>query len=450
MRPEAAARFSSEELIMLSGLGSLVRGGLRRRQFLWVGYSGLLGLTAGDVARRQAWAGPDQGSAKARNVIQVFLTGGPATIDMWDLKPDAPEKIRGEFRPIETSAQGVQISEHMPLLAKQMHLGTLIRSMTHTIAEHTQGQAYVMTGNRPRPAVESPSLGSLSAALMPTNRGIPINMTLGRVPAAGAGELGAVFNPFELTLVDERAPQASAEAIGLPEGFSTSDLDRRRLVLEKLDEKLNRSGEAGTAGQLKQFQQDALEILRSDRIRAALDVDREPDATRKPFGNSGVGRSALVARRLLEAGARFVTIGFGDWDTHDNNFTRLRTNMLPQLDQALGALLADLSANGLLKETIVYCAGEFGRTPSINTNAGRDHWSRAMTVLLAGGGIRPGIAWGATDDLGSDPSEHACSPDDVSATIFQQLGFGPAQQVQATSGRVSPLFRNGTVLHDLV
>jgi uncharacterized protein (DUF1501 family) len=201
---------------------------------------------------------------------------------------------------------------------------------------------------------------------------------------------------------------------------------------------------------LQQFQHDALEILRTDRIRSALDVAREPEPTRELYGTSVVGRGALVARRLLEAGGRFVTIGFGDWDTHDNNFTRLRNTLLPQLDQALAALIDDLSSRGLLEETLVYCAGEFGRTPHVNSNAGRDHWSRAMTVLLAGGGIRGGTVVGATDEHAGDPADRPCSPDDVSATLFHQLGFAPTRQVQTPSGRVIPLFRNGAVIQELL
>jgi hypothetical protein len=369
---------------------------------------------------------------------------------LWDLKPEAPEKVRGEFRPIETAAPGVRICEHLPRLARQMHRAALIRSVTHTIAEHTQGQAYVMTGNRPRPAAESPSLGSLSAALLPTSRGTPVNITLGRVPSSSAGELGAMYNPFEVALPDGRVAQATSEAVGLPEGFTTADLERRRQVLARLEERFTQQGPNTLPRQLQQFQHDALEILQSDRIRGALDVDREPDTTRELYGTSVAGRAALVARRLLEAGGRFVTIGFGDWDTHDNNFTRLRNTMLPQLDQALAALIEDLSSRGLLEETIVYCAGEFGRTSHINSNAGRDHWSRAMTVLLAGGGIRGGAVVGTTDEFASDPTDRPCSPDDVSATLFHQLGFAPTRQVQTPSGRMIPLFRNGTVITELL
>lgn len=421
-----------------------------RRNILQIGCSSTLALSFGHLGLRSAAAAANSPAPRARNVIQIFLTGGPSTIDMWDLKPNAPDSIRGDFRPIETSVPEIQICEHLPKLAKQMHHAALVRSVSHTIAEHTQGQAYVMTGNRPRPAVESPSLGSLSAALLPSQRGIPVNINVGSVPSSGAGDLGASYNPLEVSPTDGRTREKTTESFGLPEGFSKTDLERRKQVLQRLDQRFNQVGSSTLPRQLEQFQQDAMEILRSDKIQEALNIEREPEANRTLFGNSVVGRSALAARRLIEADARFVTIGFGDWDTHDNNFTRLRNTLLPQLDQALAALLEDLAARDLLKETIVYCTGEFGRTPGINSNLGRDHWSRSMSVLLAGGGLRSGLVYGSTDATGSDPDHDPCSPDDISATIFHQLGFTPNHQVQTLAGRSISLFRNGSVLQGLI
>lgn len=423
---------------------------LSRRSFLQFGCTSVIGFALGHRGIPSAFAAPNSSTAIAKNVIQIFLTGGPSTIDMWDLKPDAPAAIRGDFHPIETSVPSLQICEYLPKLAKQMHRATIVRSVTHTIAEHTQGQAYLMTGNRPSPTAESPSLGSLSAALLPSRRGMPVNVSVGTVPSSGAGDLGANFNPLEVTPSDGRSGDRVRESIGLPDGFTRSDLERRKDVLQRLDQKFDQLGSTTLTRQLGQFQQDSLEILRSDKIREALDIEREPESTRTLFGNSLVGRSALAARRLVEADARFVTVGFGDWDTHDNNFTRLRNNLLPQLDQALAALLEDLASRDLLNETIVYCTGEFGRTPTVNTNLGRDHWSRTMSVLLAGGGFRSGSIYGSTDKHGSDPDLNPCSPDDISATIFHQLGFAPEHQLQSASGRSIPLFRNGTVVSELL
>ena len=423
---------------------------LNRRAFLRVGTAGLAGLTLSAALRRAQAAQADAAAAApAKNVILLFLTGGPATIDMWDMKEGAPEAIRGEFKPRETSLVGVQICEHMPSLAKAMHRVTLVRSLSHTIAEHSQGAAYVMTGNRPSPALEYPALGSLAARLLAAGSGVPPYVTIGAVPSAKAGDLGSDLNPFEISVPGaRRGEQPRSNRLGLPEGFSSSDLERRERILARLDERMRRY-DAELPWQLDRFQQQALDILRSDKINKALDVASLPPADREAYGASPLGHSLLAARRLIEAGARFVTVGYGDWDTHANNFTRLRTTLLPELDRGLAALLGDLDQRGLLSETIVYCTGEFGRTPGVNGAAGRDHWARSMTALLAGGGLKPGV-YGATDPLGHEPSQDACSPDDVSATVFHQLGIAPTNQVQNRSGRPIPLFRNGRVLGNLV
>jgi hypothetical protein len=419
-----------------------------RRNFLRVGAAGLAGLSLANALRQSAAA---EGTAPpAKNVIMIFLTGGPATIDMWDMKPAARQKIRGEFQPRDTSAEGVRICEHFPRLAAKMHLATLVRSLTHTIAEHTQGTAYLMTGNRPSPANDYPSLGSLSARLLAGNRGMPAYVTVGAVPSPGAGDLGAGLNPFEVSLAEGRGNDNAPDRIGLPLGFTVTDLDRRRRVLERLDRRMREFESVGLPQQLDRFQQEALDILRSDKINKSLDIDGDTTARREKFGPTFLGRSALAASRLIEAGARFVTIGLGDWDTHANNFTRLRTTLLPQLDQGLAALLGDLDERSLLQETIVYCTGEFGRTPVVNDAEGRDHWARTMTALVAGGGFRRGMAYGATDDEGYEPKDKSCSPDDLSATIFRQLGFPPGHQVVTRGGRPVPLFRNGRVLEPLV
>jgi hypothetical protein len=426
------------------------KGSFDRRNFLQVGSVGLLGLSLEHCLAQRSTTASEKGSARAKNVIMIFLSGGPPTIDMWDMKPDAPLAIRGEFQTRDTSVPGVRICEHLPLLAKEMHRVTLVRSLTHTIAEHTQGTAYVMTGNRPNPAFEWASLGSLSASLFESKQGVPVYMTMGSVASAGAGELGNSFNPFEVATAEGRGNERNVGRIGLPAGFTVTDLERRQKVLERLDRRMRELDATPLPKQLGQFQRDAFEILRTDKINKALDLENESEARRKQYGGSFIGQSTLAARRLIEAGARFVTIGIGDWDTHANNFTRLRTSLLPQLDTALAALLADLGDSGLLDETIVYCTGEFGRTPQVNSTAGRDHWSRAMSALLAGGGFRPGLVYGETTADGSEPAQLACSPDDLSASIFQQLGFAPNHQVQTQGGRPIALFRNGRAIEGLV
>jgi hypothetical protein len=217
-------------------------------------------------------------------------------------------------------------------------------------------------------------------------------------------------------------------------------------LLLQLDRGLREPDASGVMAGLDRFHRDAVEILRSDRVRAALGLAREPERLRGDYGRDGLGQGALAARRLIEAGARFVTLGLGGRDTHAGNFAALRNDLLPRLDRALSALIRDLQARGLLEETIVVCAGEFGRTPLVNGGGGRDHWSRSMAVLLAGGGFPGGTAYGATDAHGMAPAADPCSPDDLAATIFQRLGFGPRHEVPAAGGRPISLSLEGKVL----
>ncbi len=420
-----------------------------RRSFLRVGAAGLAGLTLDAALRAEEKEAGTAAAPSARNVILLFLTGGPATIDMWDMKPEAGETIRGEFRPIETAVPGVRICEHMPRLAKALPLATLVRSVTHTIAEHDQGQRYLMSGNAPSPAAENPSLGALASHLLRSRGGVPAYATLGDVPAATSGELGAAFNPFAIPSIARTADEQQGERIGLPDGFSRDDFSRRLRIRDRLDQRLAGSSPQDLPAELDRFHAEAVEILHSDKIHRALQVAEEPASVRESYGETGLGRQTLAARRLVEAGARFVTIGFGDWDTHANNFSRLQQSLLPELDRALAGLLMDLEDRGLLRETIVYCTGEFGRTPAVNGNAGRDHWARTMTSLVAGGGLRRGHVHGATDGEGFAPVDGKCSPDDLSATLFRQLGFPPTQTVTTRAGRPVPLFRRGTPIDAL-
>jgi hypothetical protein len=417
-----------------------------RRDFLALGTAGLLGFSLSDVLRQEARAG--QSAGKAQSVILVWLAGGPATIDMWDLKPKAPENIRGEFKPIATSQPGVQVCEYMPQLAKVMNRCTLMRSLSHNIAAHGPGTVYMTTGNRPSPALEYPTLGSLTAKLMPVPNGVPPFISFAGVPAGTAGYLGAAFNPFEVENHPARGGRRLA-GLSLPEGFSVDALNRRDQLLNQFDESFKALDSAELPACLDRFHQQALDILRSDKARRAFDLDAEPATTRQAYGPSPFGASMLTARRLVEAGVRFVTLGLGGWDTHVGGFQTMRTQLLPQLDRPLGALIADLDARGLLESTIVCCAGEFGRTPRVNSSAGRDHWARSMSVLLAGGGFPRGHVHGATNDLGTEPSTLPCSPDDLAATIFHRLGLRHDQQVMTTSDRPVTIFREGAVIEQL-
>jgi hypothetical protein len=421
-----------------------------RRAFLRLGSAGLLGLGLADLLRLEAQAAPKDKAAKS--VILVWLSGGPATIDMWDLKPDAPEQIRGEFKPIATSAEGVRICEHLPGVAKVMHRCCLVRSLHHNIPAHGPGTLYVTTGNRPSAALEYPSLGSLAAKLLPAPEGVPAYVAFREARAGGgggSGYLGPAYNPFEVEAGSDRG-KIDVRGIALPDGFSADDLHRRDRLRARFDARFRDLDEADLPASLDRFHQQALDILRSDRTRQAFNLEQEKPASRERYGPFGLGPCALAARRLVEAGARFVTIGLNGWDTHAANFRTLRFQLLPNVDRALSALIGDLDERGLLASTIVYCAGEFGRTPRVNNNAGRDHWARSMAVLLAGGGLVADRAHGSTDRDGTAPDTEPCSPDDVAATLFQRLGVSPNHELTTASGRPVALFREGKVIEALL
>jgi hypothetical protein len=419
-----------------------------RRDFLKLGSAGLLGVGLADLLRLEA-AGKTKTKGKATSVIMVWLAGGPATIDMWDLKPQAPENIRGEFKPIDTSAKGVQICQHLPKLAKLMDKCSLVRSLHHNIPEHGVGTLYMTTGNKPTPALDYPALGSLASRVLPAPPGIPAYVAFSGTRTTGAGYLGTAYSAFEVEGNPERG-QLRVQGVSLPTDFTAEDLARRDKLRNTFDVTFKALDEADLPASLDKFHQQALDILRSDKTRKAFDLEKETKTVRDSYGRGALGQSALAARRLVEAGVRFVTIGLGGWDTHGGNFQTLSGRLLPQVDQTLSALIADLDNRRLLDSTVVYCAGEFGRTPRINSQAGRDHWARSMAVFLAGGGIKKAAAVGSTDKQGMEPADDACSPDDVSATIFQCLGIQPNHEVQTATGRPIAIFREGKVINKLI
>jgi hypothetical protein len=428
--------------------------GFHRRNFLKVGAAGLLGLTLPDLLRLEAHSAPEaQARRKAKSIIMVWLAGGPATIDMWDLKPEAPETIRGEFKPIDTKADGIQISEHLPKMAEVMDKCAIVRSLYHNIGAHELGTVYMTTGNRPSLALQYPSLGSITAKVLQTPPGVPAYVTFNQLrggKVGGGGYLGTAFNPFQVEGSADRG-QLRVKGISLPVGFSPEQLENRNKLLETLDEGFKDIDQsADIASGLDKFHREALDILRSDKTKKAFDLGDEKSAVRDRYGKDGFGQSALAARRLIEAGVRFVTIGTGGWDTHGQNFQRLKTNLLPPVDRTLSALISDLDERGLLDSTIVYCAGEFNRTPKINKNAGRDHWGRSLAVLLAGGGLARGYAHGTTDAQGMVPAALPCTPDDVCATMFHCLGLEPSHELQTSTGRPIQLFREGKIIDKLL
>jgi hypothetical protein len=442
--------------------------GFHRRDILKIGTAGALGLGLPQLLQLEQRARAVEAATGKRrpadSVIMVWLAGGPATIDMWDLKPNAPEGIRGEFKEIATKADGVRISEHLPKMASVMDRATLVRSLFHTIPSHGPGTVFMTTGNKPTPALQYPVLGSLAMKLMPANHGVPAFVSFGELrggQAGTSGYLGTAYNPFIVEGlsgggkggggVKSDDGKARVRGITLPNGFTLESLADRDQLLQGFDTRFKELDQsAGLTDGLDAFHRQALEILRSDKTKKAFDLSQESATLRERYGKEPFGQGALTARRLVEAGVRFVTITLGGWDTHGKNFESLSKRLLPQLDTTLSALIEDLSNRGMLDRTIVYCAGEFGRTPKINKNVGRDHWARSMAVLLAGGGFKRGYAHGTTDAQGMAPATEPCTPDDVASTLFHTLGLDPHHELTTPTGRPIQLFREGHVVEKLL
>ncbi len=436
--------------------------GFYRRDFIKIGAAGVFGLTLPQLLRleSQARAAESEGTVKRRAdaVIMLWLGGGPATIDMWDLKPEAPAEIRGEFKPIDTNVSGMQICEYLPKTAKVCDKMTIVRSLNHSIPAHGPGTVYMQTGNKPTPALQYPVLGSLTTKLLPQQPGVPPFVSFGEMRNGNAaGYLGSAYNPFVIEGDGGKGGKGGnttnfrVRGITLPTGFTLDQLEDRDGLLNTFDENFRATDKAGdVVDGLDAFHKKALEILKSDKTKKAFDLAQEKQELREAYGMNGFGQGALAARRLVEAGVRFVTVSIGGWDTHGKNFEALSKSRLPALDPTLSALIQDLSDRGMLDRTIVYCAGEFGRTPKVNKNAGRDHWARSMAVVLAGGGFKRGYAHGSTDASGMAPATEACSPDDVSSTIFRCLGIDNKTELQTSTGRPITLFREGRVIEKLL
>jgi len=444
-----------------------------RRQVLRAGMLGSLGLGLPELFRGRSGAaeGSVSGFGRAKSCILIFQWGGPSQLDTWDPKPDAPAEIRGTFNPIATRTPGLHISEHFPLLAQQTHRLAVVRSMTHDDPAHLSTAHRLLTGHlAPTPKSDSappssndwPHLGALVAKLRPTAGAIPSAVTMpwtvshpaapgGRAPGQHGGWLGKGFDPFRV----EGDPNVAGFQVGgldLPEGVNTARLGDRRALLAGLSHNLDITG-AGP-GAWDGFQGRALDAMVSAEARGAFDIGREDPKIRDRYGRHIHGQCLLMARRLVEAGVGLVTVNWHDdgqnfWDTHGNNWNRLKNDLMPPADRGFAALLDDLDSRGLLDETLVVWAGEFGRAPRINTPAvGREHWSRCYSVALAGGGVQGGQVFGASDRWAAYPSRDPVGPDDLGATILHALGIDPAREVADALGR--PLrINNGTPMATL-
>jgi hypothetical protein len=405
-----------------------------------------------------------------KSCILLFYYGGPSHLDTWDLKPNAPREVRGEFTTIATTVPGVRVSEHLPRCARVMDKLVVVRSFHHPMRNHNAAAVETLCGRTPLKgdlelladdANSFPCYGASLSHLLPRQPEVPAHVALPHVmynvvvlPGQTAGFLGAASNPFQIT----RDPNADDFRVGeleLPADLPFSRLEDRRYLLSFVEAQTVRAERLARKKAMTVYQEKAFQLLHSEKVRRAFDLSRENVVLRERYGRNTLGQSLLLARRLVEAGVRFVNVNdkvhngqLANWDSHENNFSRLKNDLLPPADQAFSALIEDLAARGLLESTLVVALAEFGRTPRINRASGRDHWPDCFSIVLAGGGVRGGSIYGASDKIGAYPALDPVTPGDLAATLFWRFGLDPTREIRDLIDRPYRL-ADGEPIHKL-
>ena len=445
------------------------RIGLNRREVLQAGYSGLLGLglPALLAGRSRAALAAESTSARTpKSLVIVFLTGACSHHDTFDMKPDAPAEIRGQFKQIATSIPGYQICEHLPHLATRANKYAVLRTLSHNDNNHLMSTHHVLTGEKQPGGFfdkvasrdDWPCYSSALSFLRPRNDGLPSGVNLPTFlregpltwPGQHAGFLGQSFDPWQIT-GDPQKSDFRVDALTLSPGIDVPRLDRRQSLLGDINRQQTQLDEVAQSLRLQKDQQLAFSMLTSNKLSQAFDLKREPDAVRDRYGRNTTGQSLLLARRLIQSGVPIVQANIGhvqNWDSHGNIFPTLKDRLLPPLDVGVSALLDDLDSFGLLQDTLVMMLGEFGRTPKINGGAGRDHWGSCFFGLFAGAGVRGGQVIGRSDETGAFPATRAYSPEDIGATVYHLLGLPAEAEVHDRLGRPVRLNR-GSVIEPL-
>jgi hypothetical protein len=427
------------------------RLGSSRRETLQVGFSGLLGLGLPTLLQGRDRAAKEKAKAASpKSVILIFLTGAPSHQDTFDLKPEAPAEVRGEFKPIASRTAGLRICEHLPRLAARSDKYAIVRSMTHEMPSHEHATHMLLTGIDKMPAGAThmasrsdwPCYASGLDYLRPRIDGIPNGVMLPTYLNNGygfsgqnAGVLGAKHDPWQVKQ-DPNAADFRVENLSLPVGLSAVDLDDRMRLLASLDRQKSAMETSQSVSGFSGLQERAVSMLSASRIARAFSIERESPRVRDDYGRHAFGQSLLLARRLVEAGVPIVQANMGamnTWDTHNNNFKALKGMLLPPLDRGVSALLDDLDTRGMLEETLVVMVGEFGRTPKLGGNIGtasyvpdgRDHWSGVFFALFAGAGVRGGQLIGRSDKIAAYPAANPFSPANLGATVYAALGIDP-------------------------
>lgn len=397
-------------------------------------------LSWGDVLRAQG--------RKDISVIHLFLQGGLSQIDSFDPKPDCDPKFRSPFKTIGTRIPELQVTEHLPLTAKQADKFVTIRSMTHKKSAHGEAVTLLLTGHDALPTLQPPSMGSVVAKELHARNELPPYVWVPQSPgnSSRGGFLGATFNPFNAG--EANAPKYSVRDLDLPMGVDWARMQGRSSLLNLVDSKIANWDTGNTFASIDSYYQSALDLMRSPRAKKAFDIAQEPEKLRERYGRTTMGQGCLLARRLVEAGVRFVTVSKAGqaWDHHSNIFPQLANSFLPEFDAAYATLLADLSDRGMLESTIVLVTGEFGRTPEVNANGGRDHWPGCFSVTVAGGGIEGGRVIGASDKDGMLIKDTPVQVPDFMASIYSRLGIDYTKENVSNIGRPLRIVPDGKPL----
>jgi hypothetical protein len=427
---------------------------MSRRSFVKIGAIGFLGLSLSltDLFRLQAASGQGANGAKAKSVILLWMDGGPSQYDTFDPKLEAPAGIKSEFGAIKTNVPGLSVCELMPNMATVMDKVTLVRTVSHNEGAHERACHTLLTGWHPNPSLIYPSMGSVVAKELGSNGTLPPYVSIpGNNFAFGYGQSGyleAAFNPFSVG-GDPNNPRFSVRDVSLPNGLTMERLDGRRTLLQAVDSAFKRFENTPEAKSRDEFYQRAYDMISSPAAKKAFNIQEEPAELRDKYGRNGFGQGCLLARRLVEAGVRFITVTHGGWDTHSDNAKSSKDRLVPPVDKGMAALIQDLDQRGLLKETLVVWMGEFGRTAQINPLAGRDHWPNTGCAVFAGAGVPGGQVVGQTDIKGQDPKDRKVSPEDIALTLYTKLGVQGEKVVDTPQGRPSKIVDNGTVIKEL-
>jgi len=424
-----------------------------RRDFLHVGFAGGVGLTLADLFRLEAradWKNEPSKEGKAKSVIFIYLPGGAPHQETFDPKPFAPVEYRGPMSSIATNVDGIVLNECLAQTAKVTDKIALCRSMTHGEAAHERGTHNMFTGYKPSPALAFPSMGSVVTHEFPPRNNLPQYVCIPSMPNefAGTGYLSSSFAPFSLG-GDPADNGFTVQDLKLPGGVTDGRFSQRRRILDAVNDYFAQKEKADSLKAVDTFYQRAYSMVSSQKAREAFNIKAEPAKLRDEYGRNTAGARMLLARRLVEAGVRFVTMTYGSWDLHDNVQPNIKSQ-LPAFDQGYAALIRDLDRRGLLKSTLVCIASEFGRTPKINGTAGRDHWPKVFTGVMAGGGIKGGIAYGASNATASEPEDMALSIEDWAATIYHCLGINPDKKLLAPGDRPIDIVKFGEVRKDML